>query len=251
MVCQCGDVVVENYTLPANLTCAGDGLTVVSSSVLPVALDLGGKTLSGTDKLGFGLRLVGMSGAVSHGRIQNFDIGIGSPAPVTIVDWQIGDPSRGLTVTNNRRGLDVSADGTTLVNIVATSNVEDGVLLEGTVNGVAGLTCSKNGGTGLSVFGDSNVIEGNRCERNGQNGIHVNGRDNALIRNLAGSNGFTGVLVFGNGNSLESNQGRTNGSDGVLGFGGNLSTDGRNYGNGNGALNCHIDGHPTTGGKYC
>src|SRR5262245_66509987 len=90
------------------------------------------------------------------------------------------------------------------------------------------------------------------CERNGQNGIHVDGQNNALIRNLAWSNVFTGVLVFGNGNSLESNQGRTNGRDGVLGFGGNLSTDGRNYGTGNGGVNCHIDGHPTTGGgKYC
>src|SRR5262245_57018974 len=133
-----------------------------------------------------------MTGAVGHGRIQNFDIGIGSPAPATIVDWQIGDPSRGLTVTNNRRGLDVNADGTTLINIVPTSNVED-VILEGTINGVAGLTCSKNGGTGLSVFGDSNVIEGNRCERNGQNGIHVDRADPALrCRNRSAASGRAG-----------------------------------------------------------
>ena len=62
----------------------------------------------------------------------------------------------------------------------------------------------------------------------------------------------SGLLAVGHGNFFESNQGTKNGASGVLGFGTSLTTNGRNDGTGNGAVNCQIIGHtPTGGGRYC
>lgn len=251
VICQCGDTVVDDYEFPANLTCGDDlgesvnGLIVASG----VDVNLKGFKLTGTNKLGVGLLLQGSVGSVHNGRIQNFNVGIKSDGPIS--DWAIGIPNA-LSVHNNRTGLDLVADSTDIMDTAVSSNLNTGVSLVGNANTIVQITCSKNGGRGLYVKGDNNVLNTNRCDVNGSDGIFVDGDDNVLVRNFAKSNGGTGVHVVGEDNTLNRNQGRANDIDGIRGIGPGFSSDGRNYGTGNGGVNCVIDGVPTTGGgRYC
>jgi len=249
-VCKCGDTVTTDYDFPANLVCGDnpgesvDGLIVAGG----VHVNLKGFKLVGTGRQGFGLLLLGSGGSLQNGRIQNFTVGIGSTGFIS--DWEIGVKNP-LSVTGNVFGLSLGASDTSIESTAADSNVF-GIVVSGDGNTIRGITCSKNEVTGLLVQGDHNVLDTNRCERNGAAGIILIGNVNTLYRNLAQNNGDTGVTAMGNGNSFLRNQGRNNAINGILGTGVNLESDGRNYGTGNGVDNCHIDGHPTTGGsKYC
>jgi len=57
------------------------------------------------------------------------------------------------------------------------------------------------------------------------------------------------VVVTGSGNALNRNQGRTNSRNEVFASGGANSSDGFNYGTGNGGIQCEIDG--VSSGKRC
>lgn len=251
-VCECGDTVVDDYDFPANLTCGDtplepvDGLTVKAG----VHVNLKGFKLRGTNQRGTGFLLEpGVGGSIQNGVIQAFNIGIKSSGPIS--GWTLGAPN-GVTVTANKKGLELTAATSAIVASAVTSNLTDGVDLTGDDNTIMRTACSKNGRRGLSVKGNDNRLDTNRCERNGSDGIFVDGDDNVLLRNLSPKNAGSGVLVTGDRNSFVKNQATGNGADGVRGSGLDLSTDGRNYGTGNGATNCLIDGFtPTGGGRYC
>jgi hypothetical protein len=242
--CVCGDTVTQDHTLPP-LTCNGDGLIVD----VGIILDLGGNDLTGTDQKGTGVKL--RDGAhVLNGRILNFDIGIGQDGAID--SCFIGTDTTGLVVTINHTGIELEANGCTIVKTGVVANVSDGVSLKGDDNALTQNTCSRNGGDGISIEGDHNTLTSNRCELNRGHGIAVTGDVNTLERNLGGRNDGSGILVDGSENVFKRNQGRTNDGDGVRGTGTDLATDGRNYGIGNGGVNCEIDGHDSTGGgKYC
>ena len=57
------------------------------------------------------------------------------------------------------------------------------------------------------------------------------------------------MVVTGSGNALNRNQGRTNSRNEVFASGGANSSDGFNYGTGNGGIQCEIDG--VSSGKRC
>lgn len=252
--CNCGDTVTSDHTLPGDLTCVGNGLTVAAG----IILDLGGNDLTGTNKAGFGVQL-NDSAQVKNGRVQNFNVGIKSVG-ASIASCIVGDDAlvspTSLVVTINRTGIELSASNCKILKTTLVANSGNGVTLAGNGNALTQLTCSRNGADGLAVVGNNNAIENNRCELNTSDGIFVNGSGNILNRNLAGRNGGSGVLAVGGGNSFTRNQGRTNGGDGVRGvrpiLADPLSTDGRNYGTANDDTNCLIDGFtPTGGGRYC
>jgi hypothetical protein len=245
ITCACGDTVVSDYTLPGHLTCTGNGLIVASG----VSLSLSNKKLTGTSKLGVGILLEGSGGIVGGGVVQNFNVGIQSSGAAP--DWTIGEPL-GITITNNRTGLDLITWGTSITDAAVTSNLGDGLVLRGGANSIVGITCSKNGGRGMAITGSLNFVDTNRCELNGGHGIDADGDDNVFVRNLSSRNTGSGLRAVGDGNSFDRNQAKTNGGDGVRGIGADLNTDRRNYGTANGGVNCLIDGFtPTGGGRYC
>jgi Right handed beta helix region len=186
---------------------------------------------------------------VKNGRVQNFDLGIKSAGAISVC--QVGTDDTSLTVTINRVGIDLDADNCTIIKTAVTANLSDGAVVRGDANQFVRNTCSRNGGTGLAVQGSDNFLNQNRCKLNGGDGILVTGDTNTLVRNLGGRNGGTGVLADGSGNTFQHNQGRTNDGDGIRGIGTMLESDGRNYGVGNGGVNCGIDGFPTLAGGYC
>jgi hypothetical protein len=252
--CSCGDTVTTETTLtsvdpivnvdPA-VGCPFDGLTVAG-----VHLDLGGHTIYGAVASSgpfAGLLLEGSNGAVSHGRIQNFGVGIGG---LDLVGWDIvPEGSPGLTVTQNLIGVLLFASSTRVSDVAVISNVFSGILAAGDENQFIRLTCSKNGEYGLFVAGNANELDHNRCERNGLEGIAVSGNDNRLIRNYGASNAGTGVLAEGDRNEFETNQGVKNGGGGVVGVGDNLVSNGRNTGSKNAGVNCSIQGFSTQAGR--
>jgi hypothetical protein len=253
--CVCGDTVNVDHTLPGDLTCV---LPQVNGLIIKagIVLNLGGHDLTGPgpDTGGVGVQL-NTDSKVKNGRIQNFGTGIGSVNDITgcgIANDPTVPALTPLVVTINGVGIDLHADDCTIFKATIVANEGNGVTVAGNGNKLIQNTCSRNGGDGLSVVGDNNMLISNRCELNDGHGIVVDGNVNTLEKNLGGRNEGSGVTADGDGNKFFRNQGRTNLVDGVRGTGSNLETDGKNYGNANGGVNCEIDDHDSTGGgKYC
>jgi hypothetical protein len=212
-------------------------------------LDLGGTTITGTNKVGVGLLLRGSSITVINGRVRNFDVGIKSDGANENVF--LGSVTENLIVTNNRTGIEVFLQDFEMTNVTVDRNLGDGFRGQvSSANGVSfvGNTCSKNGGRGLVVMeiigagGGPTLIDDNRCELNGSHGILVvNGSHGyEITRNFTRSNHGTGLLAVGNNSAFRDNQARTNDGDGVRGIGTGLSSNGNNFGTGNGGANCQI-----------
>ena len=264
--CACGDRAVDNTTLlPTDPVialgpCPNDGLIVEPILVSSLTLDLGGNTITGTNKGGIGLLVVLGPITVINGGVRNFDVGIKG----FFVDALfLGSDTTSLSITQNRTGIDLVVQDLDVIRTAVVANLGDGMRIQEAPTGLNRFvrnTCSRNGGRG--IFLDKNIpgaggaateMVNNRCELNGSHGIEVRGHNYTLTRNLGGRNGGTGILVVGDGNTLHHNQGRTNSGDGVRAIGTGLQTDERNYGEGNGGTNCLIDGSTPTGsgGRWC
>lgn len=244
--CSCGELVTMSRTLARDPVtaevCAGDGLVVADGVRLEFRGVVHGSGSGTGVRIAEGARDVVLSGAV----ISGFDTGIASDSFTTrtlISGVRVGD--------STRDGIRIVGDDNTVTNSVARTSASDGIVIDGNTNRVLKSTCSANGGSGLVVVGNANVLQLNRCETNGGHGIAVEGSGNALVRNVSDRNGGGGVEAIGPDNSFTHNQGFLNLGNGVHGSGTSLESDGHNYGDKNGGVNCEIEGFPTVAGRYC
>lgn len=162
---SCGDVVIADTTLTADLSCAGNGLFVTAPGV---TLDLNGHTITGPglafERLDTAVIVVAAGVTVRDGTIRDVVFGVSTFAPTTHLT--------GLRLLDVEVGATLRSDGNRFRgNLVAEA------------------------ATGVRMEGDTNVTEGNAFHRTGL-GVFARGADNRVEGNsIVGSGHDVGVFV--------------------------------------------------------
>ena len=183
------------YVVAANLTCAGDGITITASNV---SLNLNGHIITGSGPgTGIGIRVQPTSGRLNHvgisgpGLIQTFQDGIDvfstDDAQVSLV-----------TVAGNSNGVGVVGAGVNRLtigsNVIARSIV--GLKLTGSVN--ATVTGNQVVGNDFGILlqaGSGNTFSGNTASGNSSFGIEIFGNTSRVSSNATNGNGDAGIAI--------------------------------------------------------
>lgn len=188
---QCGDVIAKDTTLDGDLSCRGDGLTVVASGV---TVDLAGHTIagSGTDE---GVSVWAGDVTITGGTITDFAYG-------AYTDGPRGTTLHDVVLRRNGTGLHCQ--------FAPECRIEQSVVRD---NGVGIRIYSPDGGdpeptvirrneivlnvTGVRTTGESALVAHNRVAQNSGDGISSSfGRPVGVVRNLVSGNGEEGVRIF-------------------------------------------------------
>jgi parallel beta-helix repeat protein len=219
---ECGDVITQDTTLTADLTC-GPGQTALIIGASNITLDLGGYTISGpfTGSLqtgGIGVLVASpyTNVTIRNGTIRGFGIGVR-------LDTTSGNTVRNLTLVQNVRGVDVANANN---NIIEKNRIEgsglDAIRLGGVSSGNVVRQNTLTGNVfGISVTDDTsnNTVTQNTVTGGGAFGIAVftSGTGNVVSRNIVSGTGQDGIVVSaGSQNTLVSqNTVSLSGRDGI------------------------------------
>jgi parallel beta-helix repeat protein len=235
------------YDVTANLTGAGNCLTITASNI---TLNLHGFTLTGDGATGIGIfvtaggaltnitingpgvvRSFGHAGIVlsntNRSLLQDVEVYSSGNDGVQLISGSTLNTVQHVNSHNNGRdGLllqgGTSTDSNVILSCTFANNGDDGIEVASNSNRIGSNLCTGNtGGDGIEVNGgDSNFILGNRCLMNGSDGIELESgaNNNRVWQNVCNSNSFRGIrLTDGTGNDVFGNT--CNGSvnaDGIL-----------------------------------
>lgn len=164
VVPACGSTIMVDTTLPADLSCAGDGLTIGAPNVV---LDLGGHTIGGNGAAfgvggsGTGVRLLptASGSTVRNGRIRGFRVGLHVPAGAEgtdVVGSELVDNAMGAVLASggNRVRSNLMRTNGAAMNLSGHGNQVVGNAVHANAAGIAGT------GSSLYVVGNSIVGDG-------------------------------------------------------------------------------------------
>ncbi len=237
------------------LPCSGDGLHVQTDGV---TINLGGRTIWGTNNVGAGLTSTNHTGVrFTNGRVRGFFDAIrvtGASEDVT-VDRMLasGASHAGLLLTGNNitvtgntftgdQRLGIYGGPVTFSHITyntISGNGLGGILLLGGSNddAISHNSVHGNTGDGINVPGDRVKINKNNVQGNTQWGINVTGNLAKFARNTLKGNTSGGLLVAGDAPSIIENIADGNGWSTTPGLGIDASQSAAPAGSGNIARN--------------
>jgi nitrous oxidase accessory protein NosD len=224
----CGELITQNTTLTADLSCPGDALAVGADGV---TLDLGGHVLKGSHS-GRGISVHHHRGVtIKNGTVDDFEIGIE-------LDEVTDTVLRGLDLSHHdlAASLYESANNRVVDNRLA-SLFGVGVA-ESTGNLVAGNVVPGWGiGVGIYIYpgSDANVVTHNDVSRFSYGMILLNSTNTAVTHNQSSLNGVDGITDFGSTATIAHNVTDQNREDGIDVISGSVTLT-RNSANANGDL---------------
>jgi parallel beta helix pectate lyase-like protein len=184
----CGDVITTDKALVANLTCAGDGLTVTNGALL----DLQGHKIMGNGT-GQGVHVLGTGTVLTNGVVTGFDTGVHVEAQSGRVEDLVvkNNANRGIyldgfhggggvmqrnTITANGIGIRLFIfNGVQVLDNMITDNTADGILAPDQDDGVLyqGNHVLDNGGYGMRISESISTILDNHLNDNGLDGLRA------------------------------------------------------------------------------
>ena len=240
----CGATITQSTTLDSDVGPCAQGIRVTANNI---TLNLGGRTVRGTDATGdgAGILLDGVTGVtVRNGRVINFDAGVviqgGSNNTVTDISAQ---NNIGTAATDFGDGIAVFGSSGNIIrrNKIQRNGPYSGISLVGNSdnnlidsNTIQGNNVQFNAGVnqdqGIRVEGpgvNGNIVTGNKVEASGLDGIIVfpgaqNG-GNTVRLNITRANGFhtkahrtgNGIVVGANDTLIERNTSERNAASGI------------------------------------
>ncbi len=228
----CGQTILVNTVLDANVGPCATGLTIGANNV---TLDLNGFTLSGGASTGEGPGVLvdGRTGvAVKNGTVTQFDAGVA-------IEGGRRNSVTNMKLLNNRGGNGDYGDGVAVflsnnnsitANQIRNNGQYSGIGLIGSAfnfvdgNEITDNNQNPNNTTGIRIengpASNDNTVTNNRVINSGLDGIQVfaGGSRNQIKFNQVIGNRREGITVFagGNANVIEGNQVRSNGANGIF-----------------------------------
>ena len=192
-------------TLTADLgPCDGGDVALFVDSA---TLDLGGHTVSCADTDGDGTVPDGIGLVGRKARLQNGTV-VGCRFGVVLAE-KGKHRVEGITATGNAQDGIFVVEGSTKNKVTgnnSSSNLDEGIQVEGDKNTVTGNTATGNGDDGINVVGaDKNKLSGNTASGNGEEGFDIVGTKNTLKDNTANGNSTRGIDVDGTKNKITGN----------------------------------------------
>jgi len=186
-ISSCGQVVTSDAFLTQDLLCPGSAGIVVGAS--GITIDLKGFALVGDRSGHHGIDDSGGQEAVTvkNGVVRNFNFGV------------IG-----------------VGDRFSVVNLVASGNLIDGIFVAGNAAKIQSSTASGNGFRGIGVTGDLALIQRSTVSGNVSHGIGVGGKLAKIQSSTAAGNGANGIAVSGQAASIQRSAASGNGGHGIL-----------------------------------
>jgi len=208
---QCGDVITQDTTLDSDLTCAGDGLTVIHPGG---TLDLAGHAIQGSGS-GTGITASGGTIEVHGGTIRGFDSAINSDGPdaLSVHDMLVEHNGGGITCMYTPEcsvvdsTLRFNRDGAA-INLHAPDHGGLGLVRGNRV---------RHNRVGVIVTHYRASVTDNRIEYNSSLGIEIDYTAQVeMSKNVVAGNGGDGIVIsFLSSATISSNQIERNGGDGV------------------------------------
>jgi hypothetical protein len=239
LITTCGQTVTTNAVLTQNLVCPGSGIIVGASGI---TIDLDGFVIRGDrSATHWGIDDVGSFGSVSvrNGVLRNFDRGFVAHADkVTVLDV--------VASGNVNYGLDLEGNFTKVQSSTVSGSLV-GVYVQGNSASIKSVNASENTSVGIFVNGNSasiqsSTVSGNRKEGEiVQDGVEVLGTGGS-IKSVSASGNGVGIAVFGDLVTVQSSNASGNVFTGIdiQGSGASLKanrTDANGFSNGDSDLN--------------
>jgi parallel beta-helix repeat protein len=240
LTCECGDTVMGNYTLPADLTCTGHGLVVGANNI---TIDGDNHTIDGDD----GSSDYGISNSGGYDNISVIDLNItdfargiyfyGSVGTETqkIQNINVSSCAYGIylyylsnynNLISNTVGSNTSAgiylyysSSNTLTSNTVSSNYNGIYLAESLSNTFTSNTINSNSNVGVSIqsSSSSNTLTSNTINSNNSYGVYISSSSNTLTSNTINSNSY-GIYLpsSSSSNTLTSNTINSNAFFGIF-----------------------------------
>ena len=243
-VCSCGDTVMGNYTLPANLSCTGHGLLIGANSI---TLDGGGYTITGDGGAGDnGVYYNGKSySTTTNFIVTNFGTGIrldesdhnalisntansNNSAGYKVVDSSSNTLTGNTANSNYIYGFYISASSmeatsNTLTNNTANSNNSYGFFLQAaTSNTLTSNTANSNviSGFYFTSASNSNTLTSNTANSNNSTGFNFDGAASTILTsNTANYNHAAGIGLYGSASSVLTSNTMSDNDENLVVFG--------------------------------
>ncbi len=176
-----------NAVLTQNLSCPGtDGIVVGASRI---TVDLKGFTLRGDRSLfHYGINDNGFDEVtLKNGVVRNF-----------------------------HRGASALADQVSVLNVLASGNIAEGIVVLGDLAKVRSSTASGNGDVGIVVSGASAKVQSSSASGNAQRGITLQGPAALTQSSTASGNAGNGIFVAGASAQIKSSKASGNSTYGIV-----------------------------------
>ena len=226
-VTSCGQTVTTSSVLTQDLVCTGAGIVVGASGI---TIDLNGFSLRGDgDPLDYGIDdAAGYDGlTVKDGIVRNFDDGIratGGADGVQVVEV--------VASGNASDGIIISGDSALVKSSTVDGNASAGIEIAGVDGEVKSSTASGNRGEGIIFFNGGRVTSSTTVG-NGQ-GFLMEGVPTEIKSSTASGNVGSGIVVLADSASITSTTASANGGEGIVIAGNGPATLKDNHADGNG-----------------